>query len=181
MKLLLISSIIALLSFANPTDDAIRNYVEDYQQYAVIEMYRTGIPASITLAQGIHESSLGQSNLAIYANNHFGIKCKSYWQGKTYAHKDDDLDEYGNITESCFRAYETVIDSYIDHSNFLTATPHYQECFLYAKSDYENWAKALKRCGYATDPDYASKLIDKIVKYQLYSYDSYVNPLKIKY
>jgi len=166
-------------SFANPTEEAVVSYIEEYNELAVIEMYRTGIPASITLAQGMHESGLGQSRLATIANNHFGIKCKSYWTGKTFAHKDDDLDEHGNITDSCFRAYDSALESYVDHSNFLVTTEHYQPCFTHVKTDYVAWAHALKSCGYATDPQYAQKLISKIDKYQLYHYDNVDNPLTV--
>lgn len=89
-------------------------------------MYRTGIPASVTLAQGLHESNYGMSKLAIEANNHFGIKCKSYWTGKTYFHKDDDLNKEGNLIESCFRAYRSTVDSYVDRSNFLMQSDRYK-------------------------------------------------------
>jgi len=162
----------------NPWDEATSNYVETYKDLAVVEMHRSGIPASITLAQALHESQTGRSDLAIYANNHFGIKCKSYWVGKTYNHKDDDFDANGNLIKSCFRSYDSAIDSYIDHTNFLVQSAHYAELFSYDKKDYKQWAKGLKKCGYATDPNYAEKLIDKIEKYQLYIYDDYKNPLQ---
>lgn len=161
----------------NPKDTAANAYVEKYKDLAVIEMHRSGIPASITLAQALHESGVGNSDLAIYANNHFGIKCKSYWQGKTYKHRDDDYDAQGNLIKSCFRSYESVIDSYVDHSNFLVNSAHYGELFDYEKTDYKRWAYGLKKCGYATDPQYAFKLIDKIEKFQLYIYDSYRDPM----
>lgn len=166
------------MSFSvNPWDEATSNYVDTYKDLAIVEMHRSGIPASITLAQALHESQTGGSDLAIYAKNHFGIKCKSYWSGKTYSHKDDDYDQDGNLIQSCFRSYDTVIDSYIDHTNFLTQSAHYSELFNYDKSDYSKWAHGLKKCGYATDPNYAQKLINKIEKYQLYIYDTYSNPL----
>lgn len=180
MKYLLAIAVLATFSFANPTEEAAVSYIDQYQELAVIEMYRTGIPASITIAQGMHESGLGQSNLALVANNHFGIKCKSYWTGKTYGHKDDDLDEDGNLMESCFRAYDSAVDSYVDHSNFLTTSAHYGPCFNYDRTDYTNWAVTLKKCGYATDPNYASKLINKIEKYQLHYFDNAPNPLVVK-
>ena len=141
------------------------NYIDQYKDLAVAEMYRSGIPASIILAQGILESSNGSSSLATNSNNHFGIKCKSYWNGKTYYHKDDDLDEKGKLMDSCFRAYDTVIDSYVDHSNFLMYTSHYSVLFQYERTDYKSWATGLKSCGYATDGAYAQKLIDKIELY----------------
>ena len=162
----------------NPKDAAANAYIEKYKDLAVIEMHRSGIPASITLAQALHESGVGNSDLAVYANNHFGIKCKSYWNGQTYKHRDDDYDAKGNLIKSCFRSYETVIDSYVDHSNFLTISAHYSELFGYEKTDYKRWAYGLKKCGYATDPEYAFKLIKKIEKLQLYKYDSYANPMK---
>ena len=174
---LLIFSILSLFISENPDEAAANAYVEKYKDLAVVEMHRSGIPASITLAQGLHESGVGSSDLAIFANNHFGIKCKSYWKGQTYNHKDDDLDENGNLIKSCFRSYESVIDSYVDHSNFLTQSAHYAELFNYDKTDYKRWAFGLKNCGYATDTQYAFKLIDKIEKYQLYIYDTYKNPM----
>jgi len=174
---LLIFSIFSLLLTETPKESAANAYVEKYKDLAIIEMYRSGIPASITLAQALHESGVGGSDLAIYAKNHFGIKCKSYWKGNTYKHKDDDYDANGNLIKSCFRSYDTVIDSYVDHSNFLTQSAHYAELFSYDKSDYKRWAFGLKNCGYATDPQYAFKLIDKIEKYHLYVFDSYKNPM----
>ncbi len=174
---LLIYSLFSILSFDSSKELATNQYIEKYKDLAVIEMHRSGIPASITLAQALHESGVGASDLAVYANNHFGIKCKSYWQGNTYKHKDDDYDNNGNLIKSCFRSYESVIDSYVDHSNFLTQSEHYSVLFSYEKSDYKRWAYGLKNCGYATDPQYAFKLIDKIEKYQLYLYDSYKNPM----
>ena len=174
---LLTFSILSFFVSENPKDAAANAYVEKYKELAVVEMHRSGIPASITLAQALHESGIGDSDLAVFANNHFGIKCKSYWKGQTYKHKDDDFDTRGNLIKSCFRSYESVIDSYVDHSNFLTQSAHYSELFNYNMADYKRWAFGLKNCGYATDPEYAFKLIDKIEKYQLYIYDSYKNPM----
>jgi len=177
-KFTLILFAVLCLSFTiNPWDEATSSYVDKYKDLAVVEMHRSGIPASITLAQALHESQTGGSDLALNANNHFGIKCKSYWTGKTYKHKDDDYDQKGNLISSCFRSYDSVIDSYVDHTNFLVQTAHYAELFNYDKTDYFNWAHGLKKCGYATDPEYAFKLINKIEKYQLYIYDEYSNPL----
>ena len=174
---LLIFSLFSLFITESPQEVAANQYVEKYKDLAVIEMHRSGIPASITLAQALHESGVGGSDLAVHANNHFGIKCKSYWRGQTYNHRDDDYDAKGNLIKSCFRSYETVIDSYVDHSNFLTQSAHYSDLFGYDKTDYKRWAFGLKNCGYATDPQYAFKLIDKIEKYQLHQYDSYKNPM----
>lgn len=161
--------------------EATINYIDQYKDLAVAEMYRSGIPASIILAQGILESSNGNSRLASGSNNHFGIKCKSYWKGKTYYHKDDDFDDKGKLTDSCFRAYETVIDSYVDHSNFLMYTAHYSVLFQYDRTDYFNWATGLKSCGYATDKAYAQKLIDKIELYDLHTFDLWQNPFELLY
>lgn len=140
----------------------------------MIEMQRSGVPASITLAQGLLESNYGTSRLAVQANNHFGIKCKSYWTGNTFFHKDDDYDNQGRLMESCFRAYETDLDSYVDHSNFLKFTAHYRPLFEYYIGDYESWAHGLKDCGYATDRNYAKKLIHNIEQFQLYNFDQIV-------
>lgn len=175
MKYFTLLICIALFSFVNrnPADEAAYSYVDKYKDLAIIEMHRSGIPASITLAQGLHESGMGNSDLAVKANNHFGIKCKSYWQGETYSHKDDDYSKNGKLIKSCFRKYATDIDSYVDHSNFLKHSAHYQELFELDKTDYKAWARGLKKCGYATDPQYAEKLIAKIDKYALYQYDSW--------
>lgn len=167
------------LSFTNSVDKVAFEYVEQYKDLAIAEMYRTGIPASIILAQGLHESNYGQSRLATEANNHFGIKCKSYWVGNTFYHKDDDYNKKGKLIDSCFRSYNSSLESYVDHSNFLKSTKHYKSLFNYHMTDYKNWAHGLKKCGYATDPNYASKLITKIEKYSLNQYDFWANPLKM--
>ena len=121
-----------------------QDYIQQYQELAILEMKRTGIPASIKLAQAILESNAGTSHFALASNNHFGIKCKQYWKGKTYQHKDDDLDEHGNLRSSCFRAYSTVIDSYIDHSNFLVESPSYFPLFRSKNISYKYWAYGLQ-------------------------------------
>lgn len=148
-------------------------YIDQYRDLAVVEMQRSGIPASITLAQALHESNYGMSDLATRANNHFGIKCKSYWRGETYRHKDDDYID-GRLIKSCFRSYMSALDSYVDHSNFLMQTSHYQPLFDLVKTDYKGWAHGLKQCGYATDKSYAGKLISIIEKYDLEQYDYWV-------
>ena len=163
-----------VLSSFKPNSPA-NNYVERYSELAVVEMHRSGIPASIILAQGLHESQYGFSDLAQLANNHFGIKCKSYWQGQSYYHVDDDYKD-GKLVKSCFRKYNSDIDSYVDHTNYLIKTKYYKKLFLNSRTDYISWAHGLKKCGYATDPMYAEKLIKLIEKYQLYKYDYYVNP-----
>ena len=174
----LIFAAIAIFSIPYPIDKAANDYVEKYKDLAIVEMHRSGVPASITLAQALHESRIGNSDLAMYANNHFGIKCKSYWVGNTYFHKDDDFDKEGNLIKSCFRSYDSVLDSYIDHTNFLKQSSNYESLFSYSVTDYKNWALGLKKCGYATDTEYANKLIKKIEKFQLYIFDTSDNPLK---
>lgn len=150
---------------ANPNfaDD----YITRYQDLAVREMERTGIPASITLAQGMFESQYGQSDLAKKANNHFGIKCKSDWSGETYRQHDDQPNE-------CFKKYQTVYDSYIDHSDLLKNRTWYQFLFLLDPTDYKSWAAGLFKAGYATDEQYAAKLIEVIERHQLYQLDKTV-------
>lgn len=166
-----------IVSFNYTPEYTANNYIKKYRDLAIVEMYRTGIPASITLAQGLHESNYGMSPLATRANNHFGIKCKSNWRGKTYFHKDDDYDQYGKLMESCFRAYESDIDSYVDHSNFLKHRNLYSSLFSYSSTDYINWAYGLQKCGYATDRKYAEKLVNKIERFNLSQYDEWENPL----
>ncbi len=165
-------------SFSTSPESQAWDYIEQYKELAVAEMYRTGIPASITLAQGLHESNYGQSRLASEANNHFGIKCKSYWVGSTFYHEDDDFDKKGRLIESCFRSYNSALESYVDHSNFLKSTKHYQPLFKFDHTDYKSWAKGLKECGYATDATYTKKLLDKIDKYYLYQYDLWESPFR---
>ena len=127
-------------------------------------MYRTGVPASITLAQGIIESRSGQSALAVDGNNHFGIKCHNSWQGRTMLADDDRKNE-------CFRAYDSAEESFRDHSDFLRYRDRYKFLFDYELTDYKSWAYGLKKAGYATDPSYPTKLIGVIERYQLYRYD----------
>ena len=155
------------------TKPYVTSYVEAYKYVAIDEMVRSGIPASITLAQAIIESNAGVSNLARQSNNHFGIKCKDYWTGSAHFHPDDDRDAKGNLIPSCFRKYDSVSASYADHSDFLMNSSHYQALFMYDKTDYELWAKGLELCGYASDPDYAAKLIRTIKLYQLHDLDYY--------
>ena len=141
------------------------NYISKYSSLAVDEMERYGIPASITLAQGILESGNGESRLAIEGSNHFGIKCHSNWNGKTIIEDDDEKGE-------CFRKYNKVANSYRDHSLFLTERGRYSFLFEYKKEDYKKWAKGLKKAGYATNPNYPTLLIDLIERYKLYTYDT---------
>ncbi len=138
-------------------------YIENYSGVAIEKMNQYGIPASITLAQGILESGAGQSPLAVEANNHFGIKCHD-WTGPTIRHDDDEKQE-------CFRKYEFAKESYDDHSKFLTTRNRYAFLFNLDKTDYKAWAKGLKEAGYATDPNYPTRLIKIIEDYELYKYD----------
>lgn len=142
-------------------------YMERYKFIAKEEMKRAGIPASIKMAQGIMESMAGRSELAINANNHFGIKCKSNWPGQTYFYKDDDRDSIGNLVQSCFRVYSSPEESYFDHSEFLKNRTRYKSLFELDITDYKSWAQGLRKCGYATDPSYALKLVQTIEKYNL--------------
>jgi len=160
-----------LFSFTNSdTDLLILDYVDQYSLIAVQEMHRTGVPASITLAQGIVESRYGMSGLAKNSNNHFGIKCANGWTGGKYYHKDDDY-ENGKLINSCFRTYDNPAQSYIDHSDFLVDNQRYHLLFNLETTDYKGWAKGLKNAGYATAKHYATSLISTIEKYELYKYD----------
>ena len=150
------------------------DYIAQYKSIAISEMERTGIPASIKLAQGLVESGAGSSTLAREANNHFGIKCNGGWTGETY-HKEDDDYENGRLIKSCFRKFSSSGESYIAHSEFLTGQKRYATLFDLARQDYYSWAKGLKKAGYATDPAYAQKLINKIEEYQLYQYDDAIS------
>lgn len=155
----------------NPKDERALNYIEQFSELAVLEMNRSGVPASIKMAQALHESNKGASSLAVNANNHFGIKCKRHWKGGTYYHKDDDLDKKGNLIESCFRSYQSTIDSYVDHTNFLTQRYKYRSLFDLPKTDYKAWARGLQKAGYATDKAYSEKLIRYIETYELHKLD----------
>lgn len=139
-------------------------YIQKYQLLAIEEMNRSGIPASIKMAQACLESGNGNSELSRKSNNHFGIKCKSNWTGKKVYHDDDAEGE-------CFRKYKSVEDSYIDHTNFLMDNPRYFFLFQLKPDDYVGWAKGLKQAGYATAKDYAERLIKIIEENQLYRLD----------
>lgn len=171
------ASILALVFLSFKQDETIKPYVASYidqhKYQAIDEMIRSGIPASITLAQAIIESNAGTSKLARASNNHFGIKCKDYWNGNAYYHPDDDRDANGNLIPSCFRKYETVAESYADHSDFLMNTAHYKPLFVYDRTDYKHWAQGIEVCGYATCDGYAAKLINTIEVYQLHELDYY--------
>ena len=139
-------------------------YIEKYKELAIEEMERSGIPASITLAQGLLESNNGNSTLAIKSNNHFGIKCHT-WKGKKVYHDDDAKGE-------CFRKYKSVKESYRDHTDYLMNNPRYTFLFAYSYTDYKSWAKGLKRAGYATASHYSDMLIKIIIDNNLHQYDS---------
>jgi len=147
----------------NHTKYTTEQYIAVYKKTAMTMMKKNGIPASIILAQGILESSNGNSELARNANNHFGIKCTSDWTGKTYAVDDDKPNE-------CFRRYPTAEASYKDHSEFLKR-PRYAKLFDLSSDDYKGWARGLKKAGYATNPKYPQLLINLIEKYNLYKLD----------
>lgn len=142
-----------------------QDYVEQYKDIAVKEMKRTGIPASITLAQGILESDSGNSTLAKKSNNHFGIKCHNDWTGGKVYHDDDHKGE-------CFRKYKSASESFIDHSEFLTGRQRYAGLFDLKPTDYKAWAHGLKKAGYATEPQYAHRLIKIIEDEELWRYDT---------
>lgn len=145
------------------TKEKTENYINSYKELAMQEMLRTGVPASIKLAQGILESQFGESPLAKNANNHFGIKCKTEWTGeKTY--QDDDA------RGECFRVYPSAEQSYRDHSDFLKTRPHYSFLFKLEPTDISGWAYGLKRAGYATNPTYPEKLLRVIEDYKLNQY-----------
>jgi LysM repeat protein len=147
---------------AQPSTDII-DYINNYKKLAMDEMIRTGIPASITLAQGIHETYAGKSDLVLKSNNHFGIKCKDYWTGKKVYHDDDARGE-------CFRKYDDPALSYRDHSDFLKGGERYASLFKLDPEDYKAWAYGLKKAGYATNPKYAPILIKLIEDYNLEQY-----------
>jgi len=146
------------------TNNEVRSYIKTYAPVAQNEMREFGIPASITLAQGILESGAGKSTLAQKSNNHFGIKCHQGWNGASVLHDDDAKDE-------CFRVYNSPEESYRDHSLFLTQRNRYSFLFNYQPRDYKAWAKGLKKAGYATDRKYARRLVSYIKAYDLKSYD----------
>lgn len=151
-------------SISATASDPYEEYIDRYSALAIEHQDEFGIPASITLAQGLLESAAGRSTLATKANNHFGIKCHKEWKGKSVKRNDDAPNE-------CFRKYNTVEESFRDHSLFLRRS-RYQKLFKLDVTDYQNWAKGLRECGYATDPNYAARLITIIERYSLYTYDT---------
>jgi hypothetical protein len=155
----------AFLLLVSASDTPQQRYIDRWAATAVREMYRSGVPASITLAQGILESRSGLSALAAEGNNHFGIKCHKDWKGRTMKVDDDRKGE-------CFRVYDTADESFRDHSDFLRYWDRYKFLFDFDTKDYESWAYGLKKAGYATDPAYPQKLIEIIEEYGLSKYDS---------
>ena len=139
-------------------------YIDRYKEIAIDHMERYGIPASITMAQGLLESDAGNSWLSKQSNNHFGIKCKRNWTGRKVYHDDDEKGE-------CFRAYDSVEESYRDHAEFLDRGDRYNFLFSLSSDDYKGWARGLKKAGYATAPDYAERLIRIVEENELYLLD----------
>ncbi|MBO5961353.1 MAG: glucosaminidase domain-containing protein [Paludibacteraceae bacterium] len=167
MKKILISLcslFLVVTASAQQKNQAYLDYIEKYSSIAVSEQAKFGIPASITLAQGLLESGAGQSELARKSNNHFGIKCHTGWTGERTYHDDD-------ARQECFRKYQHVSESYDDHSLFLTSRSRYADLFKLKPTDYKGWAHGLKKAGYATDPNYANKLIKIIEDYDLHQLD----------
>lgn len=169
MHRIIITIILALIGMQNITaaikwNSAYQNYINKYKDIAIEQMRTYRIPASITLAQGLLESGAGLSRLATQANNHFGIKCHNGWTGGTIYVDDDRKND-------CFRAYSNARESYVDHSRFLQGN-RYKSLFSLKTTDYKGWARGLKACGYATNPQYADKLIEIIELYKLYQFDS---------
>jgi len=174
--MLLVLGVVSQVKAQESYDQRVKDYIEHYKGWAIEEQRRSGVPAAVTLAQGIHETSAGSSELALNANNHFGIKCKKEWNGETYAYTDDAPDE-------CFRKYPSAFQSYKDHSDYLAGSQRYASLFKLSTKDYSGWCNGLKRCGYATNPKYSQILIKLIEQYNLQQYtyaalsDDY-NPVK---
>lgn len=168
MKYALLTLVALILSVTHVSaqikwNSAYQAYVDQYKDLAIEQMLKYNIPASITLSQGLLESGAGRSWLTKSSNNHFGIKCHG-WTGRRVFHDDDERGE-------CFRAYDNPRQSFEDHSRFLATQSRYARLFNYSRTDYKSWARGLKQCGYATNPQYASKLIQIIELYNLNQYD----------
>jgi flagellum-specific peptidoglycan hydrolase FlgJ len=151
--------------FSNTNKYTLSEYIKIFEPIAIKEMNRSGVPASITLAQAILESGYGNSILALYANNHFGIKCKPDWKGETYS-----------LGASCYKKYNNAIESYEDHSNHIKSRSWYSSLFNLKITDYKAWAHGLKKAGYAQDPYYAYRLIQIIDNYKFNKLDSLYDP-----
>lgn len=164
MQKLLVVFLACLISFSTGAQKfSVEQYIQQYKDIAILEMKRMGVPAAITLAQGILESENGNSDLVKKSNNHFGIKCKNTWTGESVVHDDD-------LNGECFRSYTTAEDSYRDHSNFLRGNARYSSLFRLDATDYRGWAYGLKKAGYATNPSYPAILIKNIEQYNLQQY-----------
>lgn len=168
MKYALLTLVVLILSVTHVSaqikwNSAYQAYIDQYKDLAIEQMLKYNIPASITLSQGLLESGAGRSWLTKSSNNHFGIKCHG-WTGRRVFHDDDERGE-------CFRAYDNPRQSFEDHSRFLATQSRYARLFNYSRTDYKSWARGLKHCGYATNPQYASKLIQIIELYNLNQYD----------
>lgn len=165
---------IAELTQQLPADEVLL-YIKQNASFAIIEMKRAKVPASITLAQAILESSYGTSELARKANNHFGIKADTDWaipnRHCIHSNEYNAQDQRTVSILSCFRKYTSIQDSYANHSDFLSKRPYYTGLFLLDIFDYKAWAKGLQKAGYATDPLYAQKLISLVERYKLHEYD----------
>ena len=151
---------------------SVEEYIQNYAALAIKEMRTSGIPASIILAQAICESNCGNSSLALETNNHFGIKCKSQWDGMIHVEYDDDHNEDGKRIESCFRKYDSIFDSYTDHTNFLLSSHRYRSLFQLPYYDYKAWAKGLEASNYSSNIEYATLLIRIIENYRLDQFDN---------
>ena len=162
-----VTEVIVSTSQTVVSSDVVANYITKFKDIAMDNMKVYGIPASIVLAQGILESGAGRGDLAVTANNHFGIKCHEGWTGESVKHDDD-------AAQECFRKYDNVSESYKDHALFLTGRSRYSKLFDCSKGDYKAWARGLKAAGYATDPKYPDKLISYIQRYKLHQYDDQV-------
>ena len=168
MKYALLTLVALILSVIHVSaqikwNSAYQAYIDQYKDLAIEQMLKYNIPASITLSQGLLESGAGRSWLTKSSNNHFGIKCHG-WTGRRVFHDDDERGE-------CFRAYDNPRQSFEDHSRFLATQSRYARLFNYARTDYKSWARGLKQWGYATNPQYAAKLIQIIELYNLSQYD----------
>lgn len=161
------SEILVATSKVKATTEDVKRYISDFKETAKKNMKIHGVPASITMAQGILESGAGFGQLAKEANNHFGIKCHTGWMGESVKYDDD-------AAQECFRKYKDPTESYKDHSAFLSSRKRYESLFKLDKGDYEAWANGLKKAGYATDTLYPSKLIGIIERYELYKIDNEV-------
>jgi flagellum-specific peptidoglycan hydrolase FlgJ len=164
---------IVLTAFTSVDDSTEIRYIEDFKGLALEQMRTHGVPASVILAQAVVESDAGRSVLATRANNHFGIKCKSWWEGAKYYYADDDRAASGQLLPSCFRLYDSAEESFADHSAFLKGSERYASLFS-PGNDYRAWATGLQQCGYATNPRYAMRLIQVIEQFNLHELDGLV-------